>query len=83
MDELAFRKAMDAADQADAQRPAAPPTEIDLVNDVARTALEVRKMRKRLEGFKAGIGTYSRAIAAPMASFDAAVERLAAFRGCQ
>ena len=83
MEELAFRKAMQAADEADAARPVAPPTESELVNDVARAALEVRSMRKRLEGFQAGISTYSRAIAVPLAVFDAAVERLAAFRGCQ
>ena len=57
-------------------------TERDLVYDVARCALEVRRVERRLRAFNAGPRA-SNALIAPMADFDAAVERLAVFRGAQ
>jgi hypothetical protein len=50
---------------------------------VARAALALRGARKRLQTFQAGVSTASRALDVPLAAFDAAVERLAEFRGCQ
>lgn len=83
MNELAFQKAMREADAVDARLPSAAPTEQELVNDVARAALALRSARKRLQTFQAGVSTASRALDVPLAVFDQAVERLAAFRGQQ
>ncbi len=59
-----------------------PPTDRELVEDVARAALDVRRVRLRLQGFGAS-SRHSSALEVPLGVFDAAVERLAVFRGAQ
>lgn len=58
--------------------PEPPPRPVaHLEHDVAFAALEVRRKRIQMAGFRAGLSATDRAMSVPYASFDAAVERLA------
>lgn len=83
MDQLEVQRLLAEADAADARRPPpAPPTEQDLEKAVADAALAVRRVRNRLQSFHAS-SRHSNALEVPLAVFNQAVDRLAAFRGCQ
>jgi hypothetical protein len=65
--------------EANAKEASAPASDRELVYQVARAALEVRRVERRLRAFNAGRRA-SNALMVPLAEFDAAVEALANFR---
>lgn len=56
------------------------PTLGALESEVIRTVLEYRRVRNRLLAFNASSRTQARELTAPLAAFDAAVEKLASTR---